>query len=285
MSDVILGALAANGITALNQLNMLQLHTEALSEQLRQAEAKNFLWRRVQSQRHAEVAGLSPAPQPRPIVLQEQLERLRSLAPLNFDMWMDRFRAGEEEYRKQDASSLSVINHPEAFYFGLFITLHGRGNLLDVGVGPLEIPSYLANWPRGHIAAIDPLAAYSEHPFPFARAVVEELPWPDESFETVVSATSLDHFYLLDVALDEIVRVLKPGGRFLLWSAVFAKTAPYDPYSGIKDPPDAYHLFHPGENWFPELLTSRFRVIERLDIARIGFNNSYFALEPLQASV
>jgi hypothetical protein len=45
------------------------------------------------------------------------------------------------------------------------------------------------------------------------------------------------------------------------------------------EPLDAYHLFHPGENWFPQLLEQHFRLIERFDIASVGYSNSFLAYE------
>ena len=50
-------------------------------------------------------------------------------------------------------------------------------------------------------------------------ADVRDLPFPDRSFDAVVSCSTLDHFQTtddLDVALREIARVLKPGGRLLV---------------------------------------------------------------------
>ena len=124
------------------------------------------------------------------------------------------------------------------------------------------------------------MAPYDEHPFAFARSTAEFIPWPDETFETVVAATSLDHVYLLDRALAEIRRVLVRGGRFILWSAVFPHTPPYDPYAEAIIPPDLYHLFHPGENWFPAMLGQYFRLIERIGNEPSPIlSGSFFAFE------
>ena len=42
------------------------------------------------------------------------------------------------------------------------------------------------------------------------------LPFAAETFDTVVSDSGLEHRYFFDKALDECVRVLKPGGRLVL---------------------------------------------------------------------
>jgi SAM-dependent methyltransferase len=57
-------------------------------------------------------------------------------------------------------------------------------------------------------------------PWEFARrawltSTMETLPFPDAYFDVVYSRHSLEHSPYLPAALDEIHRVLKPGGRFL----------------------------------------------------------------------
>ncbi len=49
-----------------------------------------------------------------------------------------------------------------------------------------------------------------------AVADVEALPYPDESFDLVVGHAVLHHIPDLDQAFREILRVLKPGGRFVV---------------------------------------------------------------------
>ncbi|MFW5680807.1 MAG: bifunctional 2-polyprenyl-6-hydroxyphenol methylase/3-demethylubiquinol 3-O-methyltransferase UbiG, partial [Pseudomonadota bacterium] len=49
----------------------------------------------------------------------------------------------------------------------------------------------------------------------YVEGVGEDLPLPDEAFDLVVSCDSLEHVRDLEQVLDEVVRVLKPGGLFL----------------------------------------------------------------------
>lgn len=44
----------------------------------------------------------------------------------------------------------------------------------------------------------------------------ESLPFPDESFGTVVSNSAIEHRFFHERSLDECVRVLRKGGKFLL---------------------------------------------------------------------
>lgn len=63
-------------------------------------------------------------------------------------------------------------------------------------------------------------AAADRYPgFAVERADVRDLPFPDATFDAIVSCSTLDHFddvRDLDRALGELVRVLAPGGRLLV---------------------------------------------------------------------
>jgi SAM-dependent methyltransferase len=205
------------------------------------------------------IAEANPVP-----AVSEQIKALREAAPTNIDLWLKAFEAGTAESQRSAEGSLSHEGHIGAGHFRMFVNVHGRGRILDVGCGQLEMPSYLSDWPIDQIAGLDPIASAGTHPFAFAHTLAEFIPWPDNSFETVVVATSLDHVYLLDRALAEIHRVLVPKGRLLLWSAMFDETPAYAPYGPAIVPPDDYHLFHPGRNWFYRLFEEQYQLIERV---------------------
>jgi len=44
---------------------------------------------------------------------------------------------------------------------------------------------------------------------------IEKLPFPDESFERIVVVDAMHHFSNLEQSLQELLRVLKPGGRLV----------------------------------------------------------------------
>lgn len=194
--------------------------------------------------------------------LTDQLARLEKMAPMNFAAWQSLYEAGIAEGRRSPVGNLSHEGHQGADYFRMFINIHAKGALLDVGCGPLEMPNYLADYPLQLLAGMDPQLPFSPHPFPFAQAFAEEIPWPDQSFATVVIATSLDHVFLLDVALAQIKRVLTPRGRLLIWTGMLQQSPSYDPIGEKITPPDPFHLFHPGRNWFYDLFREDYRVIE-----------------------
>lgn len=48
------------------------------------------------------------------------------------------------------------------------------------------------------------------------RAHVEHLPFPDESFDRVLVVDALHHFCDQQEAIEDLLRVLKPGGRLVI---------------------------------------------------------------------
>ncbi len=218
--------------------------------------------RRQSERRDGHLPVLTPV---KPPSIAKQIETLGKLAPHNINSWVAAYKAGIAEGERSVEGNLSHDGHMGAGYFRFFINVHGRGRLLDFGCGPLAVPAYLADWPLDQLAGFDPQKPFAPHPFPFAQSLGETVPWPDHSFETVVIATSLDHVYLLDKALAEVKRVLVPGGRLLVWTALLPESAAYDPYGPTITPPDEYHLFHPGQNWFHQLFASDYDMIERME--------------------
>lgn len=67
---------------------------------------------------------------------------------------------------------------------------------------------------------------------PLYAACAERLPWSDASFDCVVSDSVLEHLDEPGVALTEWQRVLKPGGRLLVWGPNRFSIAT-DPHVGL----------------------------------------------------
>jgi SAM-dependent methyltransferase len=102
------------------------------------------------------------------------------------------------------------------------------GRVLDVGTGPGRLLVELAQRrPDAQVVGIDPSADMVERAERRARgaglsgrvqaqvAAAEDLPFPDNSFDTVVSSLSAHHWADVPRAVAEQARVLRAGGR--LW--------------------------------------------------------------------
>lgn len=101
---------------------------------------------------------------------------------------------------------------------------------LDVGCGTgtlaIEVARYVGS--TGRVAGIDPgpqqiararaKAARSNRPIEFQVGVIEQLPFPDQTFDVVFSTLMMHHLPapLKRQGLTEIARVLKPEGRLII---------------------------------------------------------------------
>ncbi len=99
-----------------------------------------------------------------------------------------------------------------------------RGEVLEIGFGSgLNLPYYPAHVRKLHTvdvnAGMNPLARKNLARSPIAVSYhildAEQLPFPDASFDTVVSSWTLCSIPRVDQALAEVYRVLRPQGRFL----------------------------------------------------------------------
>ncbi|MEX2720214.1 MAG: class I SAM-dependent methyltransferase [Candidatus Wukongarchaeota archaeon] len=125
--------------------------------------------------------------------------------------------------------------------------------VLDVGTGygyACRLLAGLFNEP-GHVYSIDPSSEVIEDAknqletrglggrVVFKEGFVEKLPFKDDFFDAAISALTLHHVENLDVAVEEIARVLSPGGKLIIveWKAkasTFVRHAPHH----FLDPPE-----------------------------------------------
>lgn len=99
----------------------------------------------------------------------------------------------------------------------------GEGAVLDVGCGSSRI---IAGLPPGSVA-IDVLQRKLRYARRFNKPLVRgsgfALPFPDESFACVLCSQVIEHVPKESPILDELCRVLEPGGRLVLGTPDYAK--------------------------------------------------------------
>jgi ubiquinone/menaquinone biosynthesis C-methylase UbiE len=102
--------------------------------------------------------------------------------------------------------------------------------VLDAGTGPGRIPRALAaEHPQWTVDGIDldpGMISYARGRDPQGRVSftvgdVADLPYPDATFDLVVSSLSQHHWSDVDGALRSIRRVLRPGGRLWIYDVRF----------------------------------------------------------------
>lgn len=112
-----------------------------------------------------------------------------------------------------------------AWLFDRFQT-PASSDALELGCGPgwlwltnrERIPAgwqiTLTDFSEGMLTEAQQNLVYVSHPFSFAVADVQAIPYPNDSFDMVIANHMLYHAPDIPAALAEIRRVLKTGGRF-----------------------------------------------------------------------
>jgi SAM-dependent methyltransferase len=123
--------------------------------------------------------------------------------------WQDRFTEGvDAEYEEQ---ILPIV----AGYLG------GYGRVLDIGTGEGQVARTLARAGAGPIVGLDPTmgqltaAVARGGGVQYARGAAERLPIATASVDGVVTCLVFEHLLDHVLPLQEVARVLRPGGRFV----------------------------------------------------------------------
>ncbi len=119
-------------------------------------------------------------------------------------------------YESNDVHSCSVDDRSDVLTVGQLMNLRGK-RVLDIGSGSFVVPGYAKGSGYKSFVGIDPIAGKSAPDFPFATAVGEMLPFANESFDSVLFGTSLDHVIDVGRVLRETARVLRPTGEICYW--------------------------------------------------------------------
>ena len=158
----------------------------------------------------------------------------------------------------------------EHFSMKVLHALGEQDRVLEVGAGRGEVTDldWRANGRRIIGIDLDPRVALHPYLDEAVRADVFSLPFPEATFDAAVSVFFMEHLADPLIALREIHRVLKPGGRYL------AKTPNKDHYIGriARMTPTGFHKWYNArrgrspEDTFPTFY--RFNRFE--DVARIS---------------
>lgn len=130
----------------------------------------------------------------------------------------------EIRYWKRQAKSGQLENswYQDLFTtpFGLTVADYDQKRILDIGCGPRGSLEWADN--ASERVGLDPLVEKYRslnidlHAMSYVNARSEAIPFDDDYFDFVSCINALDHVDDVKQTLQEIIRVLKPGGCFLL---------------------------------------------------------------------
>jgi SAM-dependent methyltransferase len=205
------------------------------------------------------------------------LARAEQDFPAPYSHWRDRLGIMMQAFLETKVGNAAHAGDVYSRIFQSFVEIYAGGRILDVGCGIFGRPHYLESYPVSLISGVDPLLPVEPPDFEFVQGISEYLPWPDSSFSTVVSATSLDHCLSLDRSLQEMTRVLRPGGKCLLWIG-FNPGAPKYQEGGDFAAADKFHLFHFDIVWFEPMLEQKFKIVDRIQLQKTGYGHVMYCL-------
>jgi SAM-dependent methyltransferase len=198
--------------------------------------------------------------------------------PRAYPLWRERLDAIREAFSKTKIGNAAHAGDVYSRLFRSFVEIYAVGRVLDVGCGVFGRPYYLMSYPADLISGLDPLAPVEPCDFEFVQGLSEYLPWPDGSFSTVISATSLDHCLDLERSVAEIERVLRSGGRVVLWIGSVPGAIRPDLHDSAFAPADQFHIFHFDKAWLEPVLEQRFETIDRIELRRSGYSHVMYSL-------
>lgn len=141
------------------------------------------------------------------------------------------------------------------------------GNILDVGCGTGIIHDL---YPMHNIIGIDVSEGMLAHHKGVCQiASADNLPFPDNFFDSVVCRSVLHHLPDCEKALREIRRVLRPGGRFVCWETNKSFLAEF--IRKLTQHGDHFSDYHHSFSNLPELINNYFYLDEIKYQGYIGY--------------
>lgn len=124
--------------------------------------------------------------------------------------------AADYDYRAHDSPIPLQRYWQRSRYRYIVELIDGEGPVLDVGCGSSHI---IGSLPAGSVALdvqINKLRFARRFRTPLVRGSGFALPFPDESFPCVLCSQVIEHVPMVPSMIDELCRVLRPGGRLVL---------------------------------------------------------------------
>jgi len=170
----------------------------------------------------------------------EVLVRLLRFIPMP-DSIVKQIKENEElKFWKVRKAQEKVLGHAHYEYmftvaFDIDKNFYAGKKVIDIGCGPRGSMEFMDN--AAERIGYDPLVdeylklGADQHKMKYVKGYSESMPFADNSMDVITSINSLDHVEDLTKTLSEILRVLKPGGHFLMGVDIHSHPTPTEPIS------------------------------------------------------
>jgi SAM-dependent methyltransferase len=134
--------------------------------------------------------------------------------PSKFVFQNERWRASRDP--REVAIGSRIIADLMCNAYVAAIEEHASGRLVDLGCG--KVPLYAVYRSRvSDIVCVDwPNSLHGTSHLDFEADLNERLPFPDASFDTILSTDVIEHIWDQGVAWAEIGRIIRPGGKVII---------------------------------------------------------------------
>lgn len=144
---------------------------------------------------------------------------------MNLEKWEMCLRGGHKKTFKPDILS-GTTTHPNKciimFPVDMIPAQNPDAKILDIGMGDGWTCNYMKNKFGCNVSGLtlsqqEADLANQRYPgIPYIVADVHDMPFDDNSFDVLLSRDSFEHFLSPFLALEEMWRILKPGGLLML---------------------------------------------------------------------
>lgn len=133
-------------------------------------------------------------------------------SPNKFEQWRGRWRSSRKEVGIGSRLNADCI----AAAYEELLTDYARGDLIDLGCGNAPLTGMYKNRVASYIWADWPSSPHRLYELDLEVDLNERLPFPSNSFDTILLSDVLEHMALPDSLFVELTRILKIGGHIIL---------------------------------------------------------------------
>ncbi|MFQ5582529.1 MAG: class I SAM-dependent methyltransferase [Mariprofundaceae bacterium] len=153
-------------------------------------------------------------------------------SPITQSRWAESQKCEQQHWHGQDVLE-DELSHAQSCYLPIMqrhaASLPKDASILEIGCGPTCISRFIE---QGEKTFVDPLLEDFRRAYPgelpegeFLPVMAENIPKPDHCYDFILCVNTLNHVMNPELVLNEVERLLKPDGTFMLSLQTFSPLA------------------------------------------------------------